>query len=245
MPKKLVSIITVVFNDIANIEATIKSVINQDYDHLEYVVIDGGSSDGTRDIISRYSKDISIYISEKDQGIYDAMNKGIKLAKGDWIIFMNSGDRFFSESVVSEAISQAIDCDIIYGNMVDTSNNNTVKPRKLNDFWKGLPFNHQSTIVKTKLHKEFPFNLDYPISAVYDFFYYFYNNSSAQFKYIDLNIAYYDMYGLSGVSLRWVNDYWKINKKYSRDIIIKVLFRAVYIYLVRLKNIIMRRLHVE
>jgi glycosyltransferase involved in cell wall biosynthesis len=97
----LVTIITVVFNNLAFIEETIQSVLNQTYQNIEYIIIDGGSTDGTLNIIKKYENFVDIFVSEKDKGIYDAMNKGIKLAKGKWINFMNSGDTFYSKDTLS------------------------------------------------------------------------------------------------------------------------------------------------
>ena len=93
MEKKLkITVITVVYNGIDYIEDTILSVINQDYSNIEYIIIDGKSDDGTMDIVEKYATKISYWVSESDNGIYDAMNKGIKVATGDWIIFMKDGE---------------------------------------------------------------------------------------------------------------------------------------------------------
>ena len=94
------SIVTVSYNAVATIESTILSVINQTYSNVEYIIIDGGSTDGTVDIIKKYQDKISYWISEPDQGIYDAMNKGLKIASGEWINFMNSGDSFVHTEVL-------------------------------------------------------------------------------------------------------------------------------------------------
>jgi glycosyltransferase involved in cell wall biosynthesis len=96
----LVTIVTVVYNNLTFIEETIQSVLNQTYQNIEYIIIDGGSTDGTLNIIKKYEKFLDYWVSEKDKGIYDAMNKGIQLAKGKWINFMNSGDTFYSKDTI-------------------------------------------------------------------------------------------------------------------------------------------------
>lgn len=98
----LVSIITVVYNGKRYLEDTIKSVISQDYKNIEYIIIDGCSEDGTVEIIEKYKDRISYWVSEKDEGIYDAMNKGVKLARGQFLNFMNAGDYFYDKMVVSD-----------------------------------------------------------------------------------------------------------------------------------------------
>ena len=95
----LISIITVVLNDEKNIENTIRSVIDQEYKNIQYILVDGGSTDLTLEIIKKYKDFISVLVSEKDQGIYDAFNKGLKLAKGDLIGFVNSGDTLTKKSL--------------------------------------------------------------------------------------------------------------------------------------------------
>src|SRR3989337_1242859 len=99
-----VSIITVTLNNADYIEACIQSVINQDYENIEYIVIDGGSKDGTLDVITRYENKITKVISEPDNGLYDAMNKGIKLATGEIIGILNSDDFYNSNGVLTEIV---------------------------------------------------------------------------------------------------------------------------------------------
>lgn len=99
MNKPLITIITVVLNDEENIESTIQSVLNQKYDNIQYVIIDGDSKDNTKKIIEKYKDKIDTFLTEKDKGIYDAFNKGLKLAKGDLLGFVNSGDVLTKESL--------------------------------------------------------------------------------------------------------------------------------------------------
>ncbi len=101
MNQPKVSIVTVVYNDAKGLEKTIKSVINQTYKNVEFIIIDGGSTDGTVEIIKKYEDYIDYWVSEEDKGIYDAMNKGIKAATGTWINFMNAGDVFVDCEVLS------------------------------------------------------------------------------------------------------------------------------------------------
>ena len=105
------SIITVVLNDHHNIEKTIQSILNQNI-KLEYIVVDGSSTDGTLEIIEKYKDNIDILISQKDSGIYNAMNKAIEMASGEWICFMNSGDVFYSTSVLQDFSVKMSDKDV-------------------------------------------------------------------------------------------------------------------------------------
>lgn len=109
------SVITIVFNNARDIERTLLSVINQTYKNVEYIVIDGASTDGTLEVIDRYRANIANVVSEPDKGIYDAMNKGLSLASGDYVLFMNSGDEIYSSETVEEVFKTASSADIYYG----------------------------------------------------------------------------------------------------------------------------------
>ena len=115
--KPLISIITVIYNDGKKLEETILSILSQTYDNLEFIIIDGSSTDETIDIIKKYEDKIDYWISEKDSGIFDAMNKGILAAKGDYINFMNAGDFFIRKSLVKEVVDilNSEEIDFLYG----------------------------------------------------------------------------------------------------------------------------------
>lgn len=180
MSKKLgasVGIVTVVYNGAQLIEETILSVINQTYQKIEYVIIDGGSTDGTLDIIKKYEDKITYWCSEPDFGIYDAMNKGVAKSKSEWINFMNAGDSFYNENVLHDVFS---DFDhqsaIIYGpvNCFDRYKNVVIKPMKIDKLNSNMIFCHQSSFVKKELLNKYKFDLNYKISADYNLFYQLY-----------------------------------------------------------------------
>lgn len=171
LPK--ISIITVVYNGSKYIEATITSVIHQNYSNFEYIIVDGHSSDETVSIINKYRSRINVFISEEDNGIYDAMNKGIDLASGEWVIFMNCGDFFYNNDVLTDIFEKPIDTDImlIQGDSKVRSDwgEFIIKARPKNDIWKS--FVHQSLFSKIEVNRKFKFNLVFKAAADFDFVY--------------------------------------------------------------------------
>ncbi len=167
LPK--ISIITIVFNDESNIEKTIQSVISQDYDNIEYIIIDGKSYDNTVKLIKKYDSQIFKWISEEDKGIYDAMNKGIDLSSGEYIIYMNSGDSFYNTSVISNIFIKnklSHERDIVFGDTRAVfSDYSRVIKGKYPDNLNPMSFNHQSVFVKTALLKKNKFNTVYKICS--------------------------------------------------------------------------------
>lgn len=164
--KPLISVITVVYNDVKHIEETIESVINQTYDNLEYIVIDGGSTDGTVDIIRKYNQKIDYWISEPDRSLFDAMNKGIKLSKGGIVNMMNCGDFYYNKNIIKDITDIFIKdrnlscviglCKFIKDNGDDYKINNKTLVTSLRA---GI-FNtlcHQAFFYKKVLHKKFGF----------------------------------------------------------------------------------------
>ncbi|MBR4713397.1 MAG: glycosyltransferase [Paludibacteraceae bacterium] len=169
-----VSVITVVYNDVANIERTITDTLSQTYDNLEYIVVDGGSTDGTLEIIKKYADRI-IWKSESDKGIYDAMMKGVRMASGEWILFRNSGDLFFDGAVIERVFSEYEDRGeaFIAGNIryLKGDSYKDLHPNILTcDYYDAMPFHHPSTFVRRSVQLKFPFDLKYKNSADYKFF---------------------------------------------------------------------------
>lgn len=168
----LVSIVTVVFNDVANLQRTIDSIASQTYQNIEHIVIDGGSTDGTLDII-RKNPSIDYWVSERDSGIYDAMNKGIQYASGTWINFMNSGDIFFESATVESVFSNAVirESDLIYGDVeVDYGGFKKIKKAgPVSSLKAGMQFSHQSLFARCYILEKFGFDLSYHTAADYNF----------------------------------------------------------------------------
>lgn len=194
-----VSIVTVVFNASDEIEATLESIINQSYINKEIIVIDGASTDGTRELIKKYLNEIDCFKSEKDNGIYDAMNKGIKHASGDWVCFMNAGDTFFKKNTIKELFEKKdTDDDILAGDCIADYKSFTkyIKAKNLNKIKYGMIFSHQAVFVKANLYKRKYFDLKFKIASDFNFFYWCYL-SNVKFKIINLPVSIISTGGLS------------------------------------------------
>jgi len=152
--KPLISVITVVYNNEKYLKETIKSVINQTYDNVEYIIIDGGSTDGTLDVIKKYEAQIDYWVSEPDQGLYDAMNKAILASSGTWLNFMNSGDMYSDQHSIKHAIEYAdSNVDVIYSDLYLYSDSHS-KIRRIACNAESLFVVHQSMIYKRVLHEK-------------------------------------------------------------------------------------------
>lgn len=177
--KPKVSIITVCFNSARTIRNTIESVISQDYPNIEYIIIDGGSSDETVAIVKEYADRIAVIVSESDRGIYDAMNKGVALASGEIVGMLNSDDVYINEHVVSELMKTMQDAgaDSVFADLVIVD---PIDPGKVLRYYDSSYFTpskfrfgwmpaHPTFFVKKSLYdKVGPYSLDYKISADYE-----------------------------------------------------------------------------
>lgn len=172
----LVSIITVTYNAEKYLEKTIISIINQTYKNIEYIIVDGKSRDGTLDLVNKYEKHISKWISEPDEGLFDAMNKGIDLAMGDFVLFMNAGDEIYDDNTLENIFDSDEEYDVYYGEAAMIREDGSIigfrselttqkLPKDLT--WKkmdkGMIVCHQSILVRTSIAPKY--ELKYPIDA--------------------------------------------------------------------------------
>lgn len=196
-----ISIITVCYNSEVTIKETIESVLNQTYKNIEYIIIDGKSKDSTMTIVKEYDKKFSgrlKYISEEDNGIYDAMNKGIKLSTGEVIGILNSDDKLAHKDVVKRIVQEfsETNCDATYSNLVFMDEKSMTKiVRKFNAGKYSKMFGwhppHPTLYVKKNIYDEIgKFNLKYKIAADYDFMLRMIKTNNYNLSYIDENLIY-------------------------------------------------------
>jgi len=248
-----VSVITVVYNDSKGLERTIKSVVNQSFHNFEYIIIDGGSEDGTLDIIKEHRDDIDYWVSEPDEGIYDAMNKGLLQSSGEWGIFMNAGDSFAGIKVLEKVFTNnnyTSGINFIVGKTRRSYFNGFYisEPDFFCDPRIGMGFSHQSVFFRVDYHKENLFNLDYKLMADFEFF-----CRAKGFRYFPITISNFITGGASRLSWKLnIKERYKIFKKYVDaptlydrlvffETIIKYLIVTLFIgegNLKRLKNIV-------
>ena len=194
---KKVSVITAVWNDVEHLEKTIKSGFSQTYPNIEYIIIDGGSKDGTVDKIKKYSDKISYWVSEPDKGVYDAMNKGIAASTGDFVIFMNSGDTFHSVDAIEKMSLNNVEKNtIVYGN-VSVKYWDGVYVEKPHEFFKtsmkfkGVGICHQTVFFPGEIIRKMKYELSYRIASDYDLMFRMWKNG-VNFVYRDVVVADYE-----------------------------------------------------
>ena len=197
------SVITVNFNNKEGLEKTIISVIGQLYKDYEFIVIDGGSTDESVDIIKKYKDSITYWVSEKDKGTYHAMNKGIEVATGEYCYFLNSGDYLVDEHVFENVFKLPVQADILSGNVLKIRKNGkfrTIVPHEVPSLFKlcihSLP--HQASIIRTSLFKEVGYyNESFKIVSDFDFFLKALVLHHKTYKRIDVNFSYFNLEGIS------------------------------------------------
>lgn len=226
----LISVITVVFNGAAFIEDTIKSVLNQKYENVEYIIVDGGSTDGTLDIIKKYEDAIDFWISEKDGGIYDAMNKGIGYSSGELISILNADDYFYDLDVLASAAAVFSEDKFIAGNSVfettfgakqfcvDENRNPALN----------IPFIHTATLIPAHIYRTVGlYDTNYRIASDIEMFFRI-NKCGFSFTNININIVLMRDGGAS-------HKHFKLGRREYRDIYFKYnsggLLKGYYYYI--------------
>lgn len=202
--KVLISIITINYNNLEGLKRTVESVVTQTWQEFEYIIIDGGSTDGSAAYIESQSKNIDYWLSEPDSGIYNAMNKGIKVAKGEYLLFLNSGDTFYNSKVFENVALQISNEYGIYYGDVQRIFKNDYKIIKSYDetltfsFFIDSAIAHQSAFIKKRLFSEiFYYSEDYKILADWEFLICAICKHNIPYKHLGLIISNYDMNGIS------------------------------------------------
>ncbi len=229
MQGPLISVITVVYNGARTLEATIQSVITQTYPNVEFVIIDGGSTDETLSIIHKYEGCITRWVSEKDEGIYDAMNKGIDLAQGDYICFMGCDDVFYNNEVVAKvfALETACQADLVYGNVKSEAFSGEYDGAF--DYVKLLDRNicHQAIFYHKQLfHKLGKYNKKYKVLADWEFNIRCFLQPGLRLLFVNLVIA---RFGVGGASTQH-------DPLFLKDIIIPETLRLLNEKVISLAN---------
>lgn len=224
-----ISIITVCYNSQDTIAFTLNSILNQDYKNIEHIIIDGGSTDNTINIINQYNFKNKKFISEKDNGIYDAMNKGISIATGDILTILNADDIYHNNSTISEVvklIKQSPSENIYIGNVVFFKNNNFKNITRIYGakFFKKWMLNigvmppHPSTFIKKEIYKIHKYNEMYKIASDFEFFLRLFKINNYNFKYLDLIIVRMRTGGISGKNiLSYLVSSIEINKAFKNN----------------------------
>lgn len=195
-----ISIITINFNNSAGLRETIQSVVNQTYLGIEYIVIDGGSTDGSKEVIAIYENQIHYWVAEPDRGIYNAMNKGISVATGDYLLFLNSGDFLIDEQVIEGAVAFGMTEDLVSGNMIYHERNEHWCPPDVltfKTFYEGtIP--HPTTFIKRSLFDSLGlYNESNAVVSDWEFFLLATCKFNCSYRHIDLYITRFLCDGLS------------------------------------------------
>ena len=206
MSRKIrISIVTVCYNSHHSIERTIQSVLRQTYDDIEYIIMDGGSTDGTVDIIEKYSSDI-IWSSENDNGIYDAMNKAMAVATGDYLLFLGSDDVLYSDETIGKiCVELTHPDDVYYGNVIITGKGRISTGRFNRYKMAVVNICHQAILYPRSVYRERRYDLRFTVYADYA-----YNlaliGSSIRFRYVNTIVS---VYNTEGFSLYTVDQAWQ------------------------------------
>lgn len=197
-PQPAISVVTVVFNSVRTLEQTLKSVLNQTYKNVQYIIIDGGSTDGTIELIHSYRGDIDTFVSEPDKGIFDAMNKGQKFAQGDWLIFLGADDLLLSPTIIEEVVPYFKDPEEIYYGNAYIKVSNRLYNGKLNKWSMTLgSVSHQAIFYPKSVYKNKDYDQSFRIFADHIYNIELFKSHTSKFVYIPKLISIFDGHGVS------------------------------------------------
>ena len=200
-----ISVITINYNNREGLRKTVESVVNQTYNDFEYIIIDGGSIDGSIDVIEEYSTKIDYWVSEPDKGIYNAMNKGTDVAKGEYCIFMNSGDTFCDTKTIEHVVTLGLNADIVCGNTIMPYCQKPLKNITFSSLYSSS-ICHQCAFIRTNLMKKYKYDEKYKIVSDRKFFIQALILDNCSYNTIDVDVVEYDINGLSANN-RALSDY--------------------------------------
>ncbi len=220
----MISIITINYNNLKGLNRTVDSVLNQKYRNIEYIIIDGNSTDGSKTFLEKINGGNLIVISENDDGLYDAMNKGLENAKGDYVLFMNSGDCFVDSNVLTLMNSiieeEYLAPKFVYGDAFDKDYNANEKyckkAKSHTKYWYGMFANHQSMLFSTKIINNYSLkhNLEYKLSADWDFVIRFLQkiDLNTEVVYINKPISIFELGGYSSNFVMGIKEQFTIRR---------------------------------
>ena len=195
-----ISIITINYNNLDGLRLTMDSVLTQQDCYFEYIVIDGGSTDGSRELIESVTDKLTYWVSEPDKGIFNAMNKGIKVAQGEYCIFMNSGDRLADSTVLKRAAEQLTDKDFYTGHLATLGNESDVifAPTHITAYsLVRFPLSHQATFIRTEVLKQRSYRDEYRLICDWEQMVYELLLNNRTYAVLDFVVAHYDRSGVS------------------------------------------------
>ena len=202
------SIITINFNNGKGLELTLDSVACQTFRNFEHIVIDGGSTDNSLEVIKSYQDNLAYWISEHDNGIYNAMNKGVRAAHGEYCLFLNSGDQLLNSKVLRQVFESCSNKDIVSGTLQFDKGGVWTPPEEvsLRYFLEGS-ITHPSSFIRKHLLMEHPYNENFKIMGDREFFAYAFLKLNASYQYINITVSLFDTTGISSQRNHSVEDW--------------------------------------
>lgn len=201
----ILSIITINYNNLEGLKRTVNSVVSQSFKDFEWIVIDGGSTDGSRELIEQYADRFAYWVSEQDKGIYNAMNKGIKVAKGEYLQFLNSGDWLCDETALDRCFSHHFSADIVYGNLYSAK-----EGKRIGDYFQSKDLTFRMLLSSTIMHSATFIRKEIIVKELYDESLHIVSDwkfflrqalKNKTFEYIDEFVTFFDTTGISATNM--------------------------------------------